>query len=308
MGTKSKSKNRRVPPVPPSSKEAGSLIWAGLAIIVAAFAAGWFFGDVQPQQDSSRISTPFNKNDTHTILKTYEQPPQIDPELPVKDVLHTWIPKLKGLNYTLLNEDPPIYLFPNFLSDDECELLVGHARDQGLERSTTTGKMGKDGRFHRPTHESRTSNNAWCFGKCFSDTEVHKIENKIAHVVSRPRRNMEHFQLLHYEVGQEYQVHHDFIYDQSQLKPQGARQFTFFLYLNDVLEGGETHFPKLDLKVKPQKGAALLWPNVQYSRNDRSNDLTQHAALPVLEGHKFAANKWVHEGDFLQMWEKGASG
>ena len=95
---------------------------------------------------------------------------------------------------------------------------------------------------------------------------------------------MEHFQLLHYTVGQEYQTHHDFIYDQSQLKPQGARQFTFFLYLNDVEKGGETHFPELDLTVKPAKGAALLWPNVQYSRNDKQMHKTTHAALPVLEG------------------------
>ena len=144
--------------------------------------------------------------------------------------------------------------------------------------------MGKDGKFHRPTHESRTSSNAWCFGDCFRDPEVHKVEHKIANIVSRPRRNMEHFQLLHYTVGQEYQTHHDFIYDQSQLKPQGARQFTFFLYLNDVTKGGETYFPELDLTVKPAKGAALLWPNVQYSRNDKQMHKTTHAALPVLEG------------------------
>eukprot|EP00658_Telonema_sp_P-2_P026055 TRINITY_DN20507_c0_g2_i2.p1 TRINITY_DN20507_c0_g2~~TRINITY_DN20507_c0_g2_i2.p1 ORF type:complete len:234 (+),score=48.34 TRINITY_DN20507_c0_g2_i2:131-832(+) len=217
-----------------------------------------------------------------------------------------------GVNATLLNANPPIYLFPNYLDDNECQLLIDHAIAQGLQRSTTTGSLGEDGKFARPTSGSRTSSNAWCFNDCFNDPEVKKIEARIARVVSRPSTNMEHFQLLHYNVGQEYREHHDFIYDQSQMK-QGARQFTFFLYLNDVEEGGETYFPRLNLKVKPQKGYALLWPNTDYDakggeRNDRQLSSTVHAALPIIKGEKYAANKWVHQGDFLEMWTSGISG
>jgi prolyl 4-hydroxylase len=32
--------------------------------------------------------------------------------------------------------------------------------------------------------------------------------------------------------------------------------------LSDVEEGGETHFNKLGLSVKPKKGRALVWPSV----------------------------------------------
>ena len=42
----------------------------------------------------------------------------------------------------------------------------------------------------------------------------------------------------------------------------GPRILTFFLYLSDVEEGGETHFPLLGISVKPKKGKALLWPSV----------------------------------------------
>ena len=43
----------------------------------------------------------------------------------------------------------------------------------------------------------------------------------------------------------------------------GPRILTFFLYLSDVEEGGETAFPVLGISVKPKKGKALLWPSVQ---------------------------------------------
>ena len=46
------------------------------------------------------------------------------------------------------------------------------------------------------------------------------------------------------------------------LQAAGPRVLTFFLYLSDVEEGGETAFPLLGIAVKPKKGKALLWPSV----------------------------------------------
>lgn len=43
----------------------------------------------------------------------------------------------------------------------------------------------------------------------------------------------------------------------------GPRILTFFIYLTDVELGGETYFPSLGIDVKPKKGRALLWTNVQ---------------------------------------------
>lgn len=41
----------------------------------------------------------------------------------------------------------------------------------------------------------------------------------------------------------------------------GPRILTFFLYLSDVEEGGETVFPSLNISVSPKRGRALLWPS-----------------------------------------------
>ena len=57
----------------------------------------------------------------------------------------------------------------------------------------------------------------------------------------------------------------------------GPRILTFFLYLSDVEEGGETAFPSLGIKVKPKKGKAVLWPSVM------DHDLLQYEPLSLHE-------------------------
>jgi prolyl 4-hydroxylase len=62
---------------------------------------------------------------------------------------------------------------------------------------------------------------------------------------------------------------------------------TLFLYLNDVEEGGETNFPKVDVTVQPKKGSALLWPSVLDEDPEKKDFRTDHEALPVLKGIKY---------------------
>ena len=51
---------------------------------------------------------------------------------------------------------------------------------------------------------------------------------------------------------------------------------TLFLYLNDVEEGGGTHFPLLDITVQPKKGSALLWPSVVDEDIEQKDFRTDH--------------------------------
>ena len=78
----------------------------------------------------------------------------------------------------------------------------------------------------------------------------------------------------------------------------GPRILTFFLYLSDVEEGGETNFPRLNLSVKPRKGKAVLWPSVLNEDPTKQDTRTDHGSLPVIKGTKYAANSWIHLYDF----------
>ena len=68
---------------------------------------------------------------------------------------------------------------------------------------------------------------------------------------------------------------------------------TVFLYLNDVEEGGETKFNRLDKVVTPKRGRAVIWPSVQNMDPHTIDPRTSHEAMPVIKGIKYGANAWV---------------
>jgi len=65
-----------------------------------------------------------------------------------------------------------------------------------------------------------------------------------------------------------------------------ARRFLVcFLYLNDVISGGETDFPLLEYSVKPKTGRLLIFPPMW---------LYRHAGRPVTEGKKYILGSYLH--------------
>lgn len=109
--------------------------------------------------------------------------------------------------------------------------------------------------------------------------------------------------MLQYELGQAYNAHHDMSPLDSGLAC-GPRVLTFFLYLSDVEEGGETAFPSLGIAVKPAKGKALLWPSTLNDDPSMQDIRTIHEARPVVKGVKYAANAWLHLYDYrvANLW------
>jgi len=118
-----------------------------------------------------------------------------------------------------------------------------------------------------------------------------------------PTSDSEYWQILRYEVGQEYQEHHDYIAYQRD-RDVGVRILTVFFYLNDVELGGGTNFPKLNnLTVTPKTGRVLVWPSVLDSDPNAKDSRTNHRALPVESGVKYGANAWVHQSDFRTPYQ-----
>jgi hypothetical protein len=91
-----------------------------------------------------------------------------------------------------------------------------------------------------------------------------------------------------------YNSHHDW-----SVEDYASRYLTLLLYLTDqdtADAGGETAFPKADLKVHPGKGSAVLFYNILEDGN--VDDLSLHAALPVGQGEKWLANVWIWDPKF----------
>jgi prolyl 4-hydroxylase len=79
-----------------------------------------------------------------------------------------------------------------------------------------------------------------------------------------------------------FQLHFDSIYSVAN------RYLVLLWYLNDVAEGGETHFPQLELSIKPAAGRLLIFPPYW---------MYQHEGVPPRSGDKFILSTYMLFGD-----------
>lgn len=169
---------------------------------------------------------------------------------------------------------PWVMTFENFISTEEVDAFI-HSTDHQFQRSLA-------GDVVSPV---RTSQQAWCqVEPCVNHPLVNRVHERVVNVTGIPKPNAEFFQVLRYEPGQFYRVHHDQNADPDSL--MGVRLFTFFIYMREPAKGGATHFPQLNLTVHPKAGSALLWPNVQDNDLRVADMRTNHEAQPPEEGLK----------------------
>jgi hypothetical protein len=202
---------------------------------------------------------------------------------------------------------PWVMTLDHFVTPDEADALVRGGQRVGLERSTDQGATNRVGEREKVVSQTRTSSNAWCTGACEALPEVDAITQRIEDVTQIPRSHYESFQILEYQHDQFYRMHHDSS-DGIDETPPGPRILTFFLYLSDVEEGGETYFNQLDLAVQPKKGRALVWPSVQDGAPDVWDKRMYHEAKEVIQGKKHAANHWIHLNDYITPNKWGCTG
>jgi prolyl 4-hydroxylase len=95
--------------------------------------------------------------------------------------------------------------------------------------------------------------------------------------------------ILRYSPSQQYKRHIDNILLASRFQEveQGipTRDVSIIGYLNDDFEGGETFFDRQGIKVKPQKGSAIVFPSY-YTH--------PHQSLPVTRGRKYSWTSWLY--------------
>ena len=115
--------------------------------------------------------------------------------------------------------------------------------------------------------------------------------------------NAEPMQVLRYETGQFYKVHHD--QNSPRASAWGPRMFTVFMYIGDGYTGGETHFPRLNLTIPAGKGRACIWPSILDTDPYQRDDRTDHESLPVESGVKYGVNYWIHMYPFRGVSERG---
>ena len=233
------------------------------------------------------VSDPYYQKYQPNIISRPSHPP------------HTTEAERQAANYTI---GPWVLMFDSFLSDEEADNFIRLASIEGYVRSTDVGVKKFDGTFSDIRSSERTSENSWCQHECFEDVTTKRVLSRIANLTDIDDTNSEYLQLLKYEEGQFYGVHNDFIPYQVQ-RPVGPRILTFYMYLNDVEDGGGTRFPAVGAQpdgttVIPKRGRAVLWPSVLDSDPNKQDSRTNHEAMPVIRGVKYGANAWIHNRNY----------
>ena len=183
----------------------------------------------------------------------------------------------------LKNNDIQLRYISNFLNQNECSHLIDIAKDK-LSRSKVIDN--KEDHYD----DSRTSYSYYL--DVAHDNIVKDIEHRVSSLLQISPKNIEALQIVRYENGQEFKEHFDWFQNDYRDKIKNQRQYTFFVYLNDITNGGETSFPKLNLSFKPKAGHALFWENCKSYYN--CYDKAIHQGKAPKDETKYGLNIWIN--------------
>jgi len=191
----------------------------------------------------------------------------------------------------VLNEDPQVHSAPGLLSAELCDALI--ARGRPLLRAARIYNELQGG---NTTGDIRRCSSAPLFRYTDMDLVTEAISNRVCALAGLPAANAEAMQVLHYQVGEYFAPHVDFLDPgfeghAATLKNNGQRVTTVLVYLNDDLEGGETEFLRLGLSHRGRKGDALMFRNVD--AQGRPDPRTLHAGRPPTQGEKWLLSVWI---------------
>tara|TARA_B110000977_G_scaffold18197_1_gene21946 strand:+ start:1648 stop:2916 length:1269 start_codon:yes stop_codon:yes gene_type:complete len=180
---------------------------------------------------------------------------------------------------------------PNFLSHQECDMLV-----QLIESNNQRSQVAGAGAENAKVEDSRTSSTCnfgedMLFGNALKD--------KAAKELNLNFNRGETLQGQKYEPGQYFRPHLDWFQGDSfynHCLHSGNRTHTLMIYLNDEFEGGGTDFPNLGITVKPEKGKAVWWRNLD--DNMQGIQDVMHEGQDVTSGTKYIVTSWWRENEF----------
>lgn len=248
-------------------------------IIICLIMVGAVSGLVVYLITSRKEAIPFETESTLKDEKSVNRPKNLKDRKWVDDILKE---KCKNMG----TAKSPIYIYDNFLDDDECDSIIKSGK----------GKLN-DSPLTRPDDdkEFRTSKTAYFEN---GNNLHYNFEKKMDTFISLPNDSAESTQIQVYDIGNQFKEHYDYFHPgvDDEFLVDGQRTWTFMVYLNDVEEGGETKFTRLNKTIKPKKGTAVIWCNLD--DNGVPDEDMLHTGTPVRKGQKHITTRWYRDNTF----------
>lgn len=185
--------------------------------------------------------------------------------------------------YRIETDVAELFAIGDFLSGDECARLI--AMIDAVAEPSPLYDMDYAAGF-RTSYSGNLDP---------ADPFVAGISRRIDDVLGLPAEVGEAVQGQRYMPGQQFKPHNDWFYTTEKYwhmerKRGGQRSWTAMVFLNEVEQGGETHFVNVGIKIQPKSGVLLLWNNAL--PDGTPNEGTLHAGTPVEAGIKYVITKW----------------
>ncbi|WP_162888118.1 prolyl hydroxylase family protein [Sphingomonas mesophila] len=194
--------------------------------------------------------------------------------------------RLKSVRPTIVSRDPYIALYPKLFSAAECRylMILGTPWMEKASILNLSGEAAFD-----PARDASAAH----IPPVAEDLVVQEVNRCIADATGTEPGWGEPLNILRYAPGQQYKPHHDGTSPDN----VSVRVLTALIWLNDGFVGGETDFPKIKVRVRGEVGDMLVFRNVLM--NDNPDPRMIHAGLPVSDGVKWMASRWIRGTDFL---------
>lgn len=185
--------------------------------------------------------------------------------------------------YKIETDKVELFAVGDFLTPEECQRLCLMVDETA--RPSSLHEIGYDSGF-RTSYSGDLDPH---------DSFVKGIGRRVDDLIGLEPMVGEAIQGQRYLPGQQFKPHNDWFYTsenywKEERKRGGQRSWTTMAFLNEVEEGGETHFTNIGIKIVPKPGVLLIWNNAL--PDGRPNEDTMHAGLPVVKGVKYIFTKW----------------
>jgi prolyl 4-hydroxylase len=200
--------------------------------------------------------------------------------------IEAWLKVPEG---RILSAAPRIATVTGYLSAPMCDWLIRLAKPYLKPAEIFDIESG------RVRYDDTRDNDAAVLEADRIDTVAGFVRSRIAALANVPVTALEPTQILHYNVGQQFGAHVDFLEvdpaHAADMKERGQRALTVLVYLNDDYEDGETAFPDVGFNFKGGKGDALIFWNLL--ENGEPDWRTRHIGTAPTRGVKWLLSQWI---------------
>ncbi|CAB4058586.1 P4HA [Lepeophtheirus salmonis] len=256
------------------------------------------------KSEETYVKTPIQTNLLCSGVKFRTPKEDADLRCFYADSGNPWL-KLGPIKTEILNYDPYVAAFRELLFDEECDNITEYLSPK---LDFPPGRM-----------KSNSLKNDWTMKNTWPVEDDNKVLEKLTlrveavmDLLANSKNNeSDKFMCGNYGIGGHYGTHPDFsAYSHEEFKVPGSkvnRISTVMTILQSpsavVHRRSHCFSPYTGAYSYPEKGTGIGWYNLK--DDGYPDELTRHAACPVLFGQKWIGNKWI--GYTPQIYKKPCS-